>query len=55
MYIRNYRLRKKCLDKCLRSAVSEDPFTDNMVNGSKHFYNLNKSTVSFCIDRYEGN
>ena len=35
MYFRNYGLRKKWLDKCLKSPASEDPSTSNMVNGPK--------------------
>ena len=27
---------KKRLDKCLKSRVSEDPYTENMANRSKH-------------------
>ena len=30
MYLRNYGLRKRRLDKCLKSHVSEDPSTSNM-------------------------
>ena len=36
MYLRNYELRKTWLDKCLKSPVSEDPLTDNILNGPKH-------------------
>ena len=36
MYFQNYGLGKPCLDKCLKSRVSEDPSTINMVNGMKH-------------------
>ena len=36
MYLRNYELRKTWLDKCLKSHVSEDPLTDNILNGPKH-------------------
>ena len=28
---------KDVVKKCLKSAVSEDTLTSNMVNGSKHF------------------
>ena len=36
MYFRTYELQKTWLDKCLKSPVSEDPLTSNMVNGPKH-------------------
>ena len=36
MYFRTYGLGKTWLDKCLKSAVSEEPWTGNMVNGPKH-------------------
>ena len=37
MYFSNFGLRKTRLDKCLKSPVSENPSTSNMVNGPKHF------------------
>ena len=40
MYFRKYRLRKTCLDKCLKSRVSQDPSTDNIANGSQHCCNV---------------
>ena len=50
MYFRIYGLRKTWLDKCLKSLVSEDPSTSNMVNGSKNCSNLNGSTfIIFLI------
>ena len=54
MYFRKYRLRKKWLDKCLKSRVSEDPYTDNKANGSKHCCNLNSSTFRIFINHCEG-
>ena len=36
MYFRNYRLRKRWLYKCLKSAVSDGPSSGNMVKGPKH-------------------
>ena len=36
MYFCTYGLRKTCLDKWLKGAVSEDPWTSDMVNGPKH-------------------
>ena len=39
MYLQNYGLRMTWLDKCLKSLVSEDHLTGNVVNGSKHCFN----------------
>ena len=36
MYFPRYGLRNTWLGKCLKSPVSEDPSTSNMVNGPKH-------------------
>ena len=36
MYFGSYGLRKPCLDKCLKNAVSEDLRKTNMVDGPKH-------------------
>ena len=41
-----YRLRKKLLDKRLKSPVWEDPSTSNMVDGLKHCTKLNDITFS---------
>ena len=55
MYFRKYQLRKPSLDECLKNRVSEDPSTDNMANGSKHFWNLNDSTfINPCGGNYVG-
>ena len=51
----NYGLQKTLLDICLKSPVSEDPLTDNMVNGNKHCCNLNDRTVTIIIDHFEVN
>ena len=40
----NCRLRKTCLDKCLKGLVSQDLSTTNMVNRPKHSCNLHDST-----------
>ena len=50
MYFPKYRLRKTWLDKCLKSHVSEDPYTDNMENWSKQSSNLNDSTFTKFIN-----
>ena len=55
MYFRKYRLQKRWLHKCLKSRVSEDPLTDNMANGSKHWSNLNDSTFIIFINHCEKN
>ena len=55
MYFRNYGLQKPCLDKCLKSPVSEDPSKSNMVKGPKHCSNLNHTTFGIFIDKCEGN
>ena len=49
-----YRLRKRRLDKCLKSRVSEDPQTDNMANGLKHCCNLNGSIFAIFIKHFVG-
>ena len=36
MYFGKHRLQKAWLDECLKSLVSEDSATGNMVNNSKH-------------------
>ena len=54
MYFRNYGLQNTWLDICLKSPVSQDPFSGNMVNGPKHSCNLNESTVPIFMDHFEG-
>ena len=55
MYFQNYRPRKTCLDKCLKGPVWEDPSTGYMVNGPKHWFNLNESTFIILNDHCEDN
>ena len=55
MYIWTYRLRKSWLDKCLKSPVSKDLLTSNMLNGPKKCWNLNDSTFTIFIDPCESN
>ena len=55
MYFQNYRLHKKWLDKCLKTPVSDDPSTSNMVNGPKHIRNLDDSSFTIFIDHIERN
>ena len=49
MYFRTYGLSKTWLDKCLKSPVSEDPLTGNMLNGWKHCFNLNDSALTIFL------
>ena len=49
MYFRKYWLQKTWLDKCLKSPVSEDFSTSNMVNGPKHCWNLHHSIFIFLL------
>ena len=39
MHFRNYRLRKKSSDKCLKSPVLEHPLIVNMLKEPKHYWN----------------
>ena len=55
LYIWTYGLQKTWLDKCLKSPVSEDPSTSNMVNGPKQFSNLNETPFTIFIDLCEYN
>ena len=41
---------KNLFVNCLKSHVSENPSTSNIVNGPKHCSNLNFSTISIFID-----
>ena len=55
MYLPNYGPRKTWLDKSLESKVWEDPLTGDVVNGPKHWFNLNESTFAIFTDQYESN
>ena len=55
MYLLNKQLRKKWLDQCLKSCVSEETLTDNVGNGSKHCCNLNDSSLTLLLHQCEGN
>ena len=46
---------KTWLDKCLKSLVSEDISTGNMVNGIKHCSNLHDRTFIIFFDQCQGN
>ena len=51
----NKKLGKRSLDKCLKSTVSEDPSTSNMVNGHKHSCIVDEGTFTIFIDHCESN
>ena len=55
MYFRNYGLRKTWLGKSLKCPVSENTSKGNMVNGRKHCFSLNYSTLTIIIDHCERN
>ena len=55
MYFWTYGLRKTWLYKCIKSPVSEDHSTSNMLNGGKQCWNLNHSTFTIFIDPCEDN
>ena len=55
MDFRNYRLRKRWLDKCLQNPASEYPSTNNMLNGHKHCWNLDDVSLTLFIDHTEHN
>ena len=55
MCFRNYGLRKKWFDKCLKTPVSDQTSTSNMVKGPKHICNLDDSTFTILIDHWEAN
>ena len=44
MYFRSYGLAKRLLDKYLKSTISQDPSTSNMVKALKHISNYNDGT-----------
>ena len=54
MYFRNYRPRKKFLDKCLKAPVLEDLSTGDLVNGLTHWLNVNESAFIILSDLSEG-
>ena len=54
MYIRNYGLAKRRLDKYLKSEVSKYPSTSNMLNALKHISNHHGGFFIILIDHQEG-
>ena len=55
MSFSTYGLRKTWLDKCLKSPLSEDYSTSNMISGPKPSRNPNKSTFTIFIDPCDDN
>ena len=55
MYFWSYGLRKRWLDKCLKSPVSEYPLTSKIVNGLKHCSKPKDCTFAIFIDPCEDN
>ena len=54
-YFRNYPPRKACLNKCLNAPVWEDLSTGEMINETKHWFNLNQSASIIFTDHCESN
>ena len=48
MYFRNYRLRKTWLKKSLKSPLSEDPSTSNMLKGT-HAVEISTTPPLPCV------
>ena len=53
MCFRTYGLGKTWFDKCLKTPVSDNPSTSNMVNGPKHWSNLNAGKFAIFIGHCE--
>ena len=49
----NLRTPKPLLNKCLKSPISEDPSTSDMVKRQKECWNQNDSTFTIFIDTIE--
>ena len=52
MYLRNYRLQKAWLIKCLKSPMSEHLWTVSMLKGPKHCLNLHGSSFVKFFGHY---
>ena len=50
MHFRNYGLTNRVLDKYLKSAVSQYPWTSNMVKAPKNSSNYHGGTFIILID-----
>ena len=55
MYLRNYGLCKKWLDKWLKTPVSDQTSASNIVNEPEHFSILDDSMFTKFIDYCEVN
>ena len=55
MYFWTYGLRNTWLDKCLKSPLSDNPSTSNMLNGPKLCSKLNDRTFTMFIDSRDSN
>ena len=55
MYFRKYGPRKTLLHNGLKSPVSKDPLTGNMVNGQKYCFNFSDITFTIFIHHSQGN
>ena len=53
MYFRIYRLRNTSVNHWLKSPVSMDPLTIDILNGPKHSSKLKDGTFSIFIDHYK--
>ena len=53
MYFWNYTLWYTCLNECVKSTISEDPSTWDIVNSPKHCWNLIAKTLAIFIDHCE--
>ena len=47
MYFGNYKMSKTCLDYSLKSAVSEDPLTLNMLKGPNNCEIFMRALLSY--------
>ena len=55
MYFLTYGHPTTWMDKCLKSPVSDDPSTSNMLNGTKHFSKPKFTIFATFIDPCEYN
>ena len=46
-YLRNYRLQKTWLLKCIKGPVSEPPLAVKLLTGTKHCWNLTRAVLSY--------
>ena len=53
MYFQIYRPRRTCSEKCLKDPVRDESSTGDMVNGSKHGFNINESAFIILSNHWE--